>query len=435
MQGLEDSLSDLRVVDEQPEIPVLTVNQKRDRLKAKISNKQTDLTNRGTLLESSLNAVIGRLSDLQLTNYKETCQDIETIMQSELTPMYADLEELDADDWQTNQQTLADFTTNITQQVENVRYKAISLVSEQSAPGSSGPRASSNDQSLSNSYTVYKKEDIPTFKGDIRGYPPFKREWQRLVAAGQSEDWQLTNLQNKTPDKVDLSNCETVAEAWERLYNKYASPTLVSHELITEFHSWRIKSKGEASRLIELEHKLSTLHRDLQAVNQESQITDNLYLLSSAIKMIPVKYQEDLIKLRCEKEGQEGETLWKILKGFLSQKRRMIKMYSPWDLDGKEDKKSDDLKSKPCDVCQSHKHKTRDCPIGKSSVRLTNAMNVKDDAIFKSKQAEYGPCPVCSKGHSFRSRSGFDLASCRLYDCPDFVPLSAEERAKKIQST
>ena len=42
----------------------------------------------------------------------------------------------------------------------------------------------------------------------------------------------------------------------------------------------------------------------------------------------------------------------------------------------------------------------------------------KDQAKLKEKQAEYGPCPGCGKGHIFEStRSGQQIASSRMDNC------------------
>lgn len=131
--------------------------------------------------------------------------------------------------------------------------KMISIAEKAEGAGG-GANAGGGDRG---SYSVYKKDDLPELKGKPRNYPPFKREWQQLVAPGKSAEWQLTQLQKRTPDEIDLSNCKTVKDAWSRLDDKYASPTLVSHEIITEFQAWKPASRSDASKLIEMEHKLN----------------------------------------------------------------------------------------------------------------------------------------------------------------------------------
>ena len=428
-QGMEDKVETIKAVDRPAAEPELTPIQRATRLKIMIKSKQDEISVRSQLLETTVESLTGSISNLQLVNYKESCSQIVEKINEEMMPLYGRIQDLDPEQWQVYMNDASVFGSEVTRRMEVVKLKAVAKV-DVVVTDTRGPTAAGGDVGRG-AYAVYKKDDIPLFKGNPRSYPPFKREWQTLVAVGRSEEWQLTNLQKRTPEEIDLSNCTTAAEAWERLDDKYASPTLVSHELITEFQGWKPKAKGDASKLIELEHKLLTMFRDLEAVKQEKQISENLFLLSSTIKTIPSKYQDDLVKLRSEREGPD-ENLWKILKDFLEQKRKMIEKYSPWELDDKNAKQEEN-KGKTCDLCQSKSHLKKDCPKKRSWGKSSNAMNVKDDSIFKEKQKEYGPCPVCKKGHSFKNKAGYDLASNRLYDCPAFMAMSLEERAIKLE--
>ena len=88
---------------------------------------------------------------------------------------------------------------------------------------------------VANSYKEYQRDPFPEYKGDIRDYPQFKREWQRCVAPGRDVDWQLQKLEMQTPAEINLRNCETLEDAWERLDNKYAVPKVVTSTPIKEF--------------------------------------------------------------------------------------------------------------------------------------------------------------------------------------------------------
>ena len=71
---------------------------------------------------------------------------------------------------------------------------------------------------------------------------------------------------------------------------------------------------SDASKLLEIENKLLMLYRDLAAVQQEKQITGNVYLLSNLVRMLPTKYRDEVIKIQCERQGLVEESLWDILK-------------------------------------------------------------------------------------------------------------------------
>ena len=171
----------------------------------------------------------------------------------------------------------------------------------------------------------------------------------------------------------------------------------------------------------------------MEAVKQQAQLSENIFLLSTLVKMIPAKYQQDLIRLRAAKEGTEGNTLWTILQEFMAAKRKEIERFSPWEIDDKTVKPPDDPKpGKTCDICKSKSHLKKDCPR-KAVGRTAAGLNVKDQKKFDEKQTEYGPCPVCKENHSFRSKSGFDLVSCRQFDCPKFKDMAPADRATQIE--
>ena len=45
-------------------------------------------------------------------------------------------------------------------------------------------------------------------------------EWKNCFAPGRDEAWQLIQLQNNTPEDCNLSNVETLDDAWEKELNR-----------------------------------------------------------------------------------------------------------------------------------------------------------------------------------------------------------------------
>ena len=117
------------------------------------------------------------------------------------------------------------------------------------------------------------------------------------VAPSRSSECQVMMLNKRTLENIDMMTCGTVNVCWSRLYSKYSSPIAVSTELAEEFHKFKMTTQFNASKLLELEHKMLTLYRDVAAVNQERQITENVFLLSYAVKMQPTKYRDEVIKI------------------------------------------------------------------------------------------------------------------------------------------
>ena len=98
------------------------------------------------------------------------------------------------------------------------------------APNKAAPR-------VQQVYKEYQREAMPEYKGGIREYATFNREWKNCVAPGGDE------------------------------------------------------ASGDAAKIVELQNKLMTLYYDLKAIQQESQVTQNIYLLQKTVQKIPEEYQ------------------------------------------------------------------------------------------------------------------------------------------------
>ena len=73
------------------------------------------------------------------------------------------------------------------------------------------------------------------------GYPIFKREWQNVLQVGKSSVWTIANFNRYTKDKVDLSACRTVEEAWNELDMHFANPMTVSADVMSNFANYKLE--------------------------------------------------------------------------------------------------------------------------------------------------------------------------------------------------
>ena len=186
-------------------------------------------------------------------------------LEGELTNLYLEREQIDPVNGVNYKDSVHAYNEDLAGRIDNLRTIIASKESVRhgAGPGGNGDPGPGGGVNAQNCYKEYKKEELPTYKGDIRGFPPFKREWTRLVAPGRSEDWQLQAVQKRTPEEIDLTNCLTVQEAWQKLDDKYACPVTVSSVLVDSFINHKLKAKGEASKLLEIENKLLTLYLSL----------------------------------------------------------------------------------------------------------------------------------------------------------------------------
>ena len=129
-----------------------------------------------------------------------------------------------------------------------------------------------------------------------------------------------------------------------------------------------------------------TFYYDLKAVQQESQVTQNVYLLQKTVQKIPKEYQSKYADVCMEKKNQPGETQWKILTDFLMTQVAMLEQHMPWEL---EVKAVESLGKDYCEFYQkSAGHRSKDCP--KKYGRVVNSLNIHDEDNFKKQQERMG---------------------------------------------
>ena len=93
----------------------------------------------------------------------------------------------------------------------------------------------------------------------------------------------------------------------EKLDSKFATPTVVSSQLVNSFIELKLTARNDATKIVELQNKLMTFYYDLKAVQQESQVTQNVYLLQKTVQKIPKEYQSKYADVCMEKKNQPGE--------------------------------------------------------------------------------------------------------------------------------
>ena len=108
-------------------------------------------------------------------------------------------------------------------------------------------QANGNDinmlSSMKANFYMYKPSEPPSFMDPkiYAGYPIFKREWQNVLQVGKSSVWTIANFNRYTKDKVDLSACRTVEEAWNELDMHFANPMTVSADVMSNFANYKLE--------------------------------------------------------------------------------------------------------------------------------------------------------------------------------------------------
>ena len=113
-----------------------------------------------------------------------------------------------------------------------------------------------------------------------------------MVSVGKSAVWVIANLNRCTTDRVDLSACKTVDEAWQLLDMHFANPMTVATNVMDEFG--RYKPEGnDFQKIVGLCDTVINLQRNLESVNQAEMLTSNMFTISQIIRLLPRSYQKD----------------------------------------------------------------------------------------------------------------------------------------------
>ena len=210
----QEMLDQLEVANNPPVQPALTAAQELERLLSDATNKEAAVMAKLAALETTLNDENTRFSQAMLDDYMSICEKTDFEVETSLAELHKKREDKDHENWRVHKQAAHEFVLTFNNRLVEIRAKVHAKRPAQQESPAAGGGARGTTQ-VTSSYKEYKKEDIPSFSGAIRDYPPFKREWKALVAPGRSVDWQLTNLHKKTPKSIDLRNCKTVEEAWK----------------------------------------------------------------------------------------------------------------------------------------------------------------------------------------------------------------------------
>ena len=429
VESVEMMLGQMEVANAPPVPVVLSPEQLQDRFLTQVANREASLTEMADRLTTSLDDNTNTFSKPLLDLYGRECDTMLAELSGNLATLHLSREERDPVNWEEHSQSATEFSRGITIKVLLIKEKIAARAATGHVIDGGHGNCSGSGAAYQTTYKEYKREDFPTYDGTIREYPRFKKEWQSLVAPGRPQDWQLIHLDKRTPKDTDLAICVTLEEAWQLLDDRYACPTTVSTKLVQVYMDTKLKARGDASKLVEINRNLVTLYNDLVAVKQEDQVTNNAYLLIATIKWIPEKYQGELNRVRRLHEETPGMTLWKVLSKFLKDTVKDEQRYTPWNLD--EENLKESPSKKQCFTC---KHEARDSP-DQNAVQKINVLNIKDVATFNKFKSDTGACPMCeAEVHTWR-KNGFDMVSNQLKDCPTFCNLaSGHERAVRISA-
>ena len=136
---------------------------------------------------------------------------------------------------------------------------------------------------------------------------------EKLVLSNYPEPLlQVRILDSHSPKTCNLENCSTLEEAWAELDHKYGNVVNAAAKLVDEFLKFRPTGKSDETKLDQIKNAVTALNCDLTAVNHQSNLHENAWLLGEIIKLLPKAYAIKFTNNMAMLMGLNG-TLWSAL--------------------------------------------------------------------------------------------------------------------------
>ena len=167
-----------------------------------------------------------------------------------------------------------------------------------------------------------EKIKLPTFYGEIRDYPQFKRDFQRHVEPTLDRgdvSYVFRSCLGKEPYETEKSVDDDINEMWKRLDDKYGDPVNV---IIDSIRRTKIIREGEDKRLVEFVNVLEDGYRGLKRLGLEADITT-----ASSVSITELKLPMDIRREWAKTVSLEASMIDKmnkfprLLRFLLNQKR------------------------------------------------------------------------------------------------------------------
>ena len=431
-------------------------------------------------VETVLGAEEGAKSRLELEELSNELKRVEEQMAAGalLTKEMAKLRPAEAEDILRGE---ADTSLQLQQSLMGHRRVIATRLSAVKAPEEMG--RNNGNRGINDTY-MYKRRDKPTFDGQRRNYPSWKREWQDGISGNLPENSEVREIKLHLPGEVepDIKNLTTMKEVWGILDARYGKAMELTQELISGLQCFRFSKQAvnNSAKFLELYREFVKVYNDLQQIDSLS-VLDHDPTLCTLAKQLPsddskMRYaQLRILRLAENDRAREAAAAsgnapvgvvsnLDIINEFMRKEREIQVCYeqllSKSDNKAKPEDKIADRGGKwelRCFKCDKPGHRERDCHEGgrrvptaanncyrcnkpghrpfecDSEEEWSGQGNGQDYLSHANTREKPKDCPACRQQHTFPGSDGQRRYRCRLSSCETFQDMSVNERARLME--
>ena len=138
----------------------------------------------------------------------------------------------------------------------------------------SPPAASTPPASTKVGAFRFERRSLPKFKGTLREYPTFKKDWISQVSPVYSEEAQLYELRSLVPErvKVDVEKFTTIAQFWNFMDVEFGNKKELVHDRLAYLTGYTHpkNARSDAQKFQGMYRRFTEVHSDMEKVDSLS---------------------------------------------------------------------------------------------------------------------------------------------------------------------
>ena len=167
---------------------------------------------------------------------------------------------------------------------------------------------------------LIKKVDPPIFKGDVREFPTFVKDYTRLMISRHGKDPFILRMSLQGKAKEAIGRLDDFDQMWNRLHERFGSSAKIVDAVIGEICSLKPVPEGNKSRLLSLISIVEQAWLDLRKIGKLNEITNSSSLVKVE-RLLPADLKREWTHKAI---GLDDDEKFEKLVEFLTNERQAI---------------------------------------------------------------------------------------------------------------